>query len=100
MVNGYNQDKQSNRREGTRRPAGGRFSPHRRKSCFMCSEGLQEMDYKDVVTLQRFITERGKIRPRRQTGLCAKHQRRIAAAIKRARIVALLPYVAEPTPER
>lgn len=99
MANGYSQDQQNTRREG-RRPASGRFAPRRRKSCYMCSEGLQEMDYKDVVTLQRFITERGKIRPRRQTGLCAKHQRRVATAIKRARMVALLPYVAEPTPER
>jgi small subunit ribosomal protein S18 len=56
---------------------------------------VSEIDYKDVDRLRRFINERGKIRPRRQTGVCAKHQRRLAVAIKRARHMALLPFVTE-----
>jgi len=53
------------------------------------------IDYKDVGLLERHISDRGKIRPRRQTGTCAKHQRRLAIAVKRARHIALLPFVAE-----
>ena len=67
----------------------------RRKVCYFCSENVNEIDYKDVDLLRRFISDRGKIRPRRQTGVCAKHQRRLAVAIKRARHMALLPFVAE-----
>lgn len=73
---------------------GRRFTP-RRKVCFFCTEGIDHIDYKDVELLDRFVSDRGKIRPRRQTGTCAKHQRRIALAIKRARHVALLPFVPE-----
>ena len=73
---------------------GRRFTP-RRKVCFFCTEGIDHIDYKDVELLDRFVSDRGKIRPRRQTGTCAKHQRRIALAIKRARQVALLPFVPE-----
>jgi small subunit ribosomal protein S18 len=53
------------------------------------------IDYKDIRTLEKFVTERGKIMPRRMSGVCAKHQRDLAIAIKRARVVALLPYVAD-----
>jgi small subunit ribosomal protein S18 len=67
----------------------------RKKVCRFCTENINTIDYKDVGLLQRFVSDRGKIRPRRQTGTCAKHQRRLAAAIKRARHVALLPFVAE-----
>jgi len=56
---------------------------------------VEVIDYKDVDLLQRFVSDRGKIRPRRQTGTCAKHQRRLAIAVKRARHIALLPFVAE-----
>lgn len=63
----------------------------RRKLCRFCSEGLR-LDYKDTETLYQFITERGKIVPRRITGTCAKHQRELALAIKRARFIALLPF--------
>lgn len=67
----------------------------RRKRCKFCVEKVEQIDYKDANRLRRFTTERGKIIPRRVTGTCAKHQRRLTTAIKRARFVALLPYVAE-----
>lgn len=67
----------------------------RRKVCQFCSEDIATIDYKNLGLLQRYISDRGKIRPRRQTGTCAKHQRRLTLAIKRARHIALLPFVAE-----
>ena len=67
----------------------------RRKVCAFCVDKMTHIDYKDTVRLRKFITERGKIMPRRMSGVCAKHQRDLAIAIKRARIVALLPYVAD-----
>jgi small subunit ribosomal protein S18 len=66
----------------------------KKKVCKFCHQKLK-IDYKDADTLRRFITERGKILPRRIVGTCAKHQRALALAIKRARIIALLPFVAE-----
>ncbi|MCM1455647.1 MAG: 30S ribosomal protein S18, partial [Bacteroides sp.] len=60
-----------------------------------CVEHIDEIDYKDVAKLRRFITEKGKILPRRMSGVCAKHQRVLATAIKRARVMALLPYKAD-----
>jgi small subunit ribosomal protein S18 len=65
----------------------------KKKVCKFCTQKLK-IDYKDADVLRRFITERGKILPRRITGTCAKHQRALALAIKRARIIALLPFVA------
>jgi small subunit ribosomal protein S18 len=67
----------------------------RRKVCKFCADKTAHIDYKDIRTLEKFVTERGKIMPRRMSGMCAKHQRDLAIAIKRARIVALLPYVAD-----
>jgi len=67
----------------------------RRKVCQFCAEKAEAIDYKDVEKLKKFVTERGKILPRRITGTCAKHQRELTTAVKRARIVALLPYVAD-----
>ena len=64
----------------------------RPKFCQFCSDKEQTIDYKKSDLLKRFITDDGKIRPRRQTGNCAKHQREVAAAIKRARHIALLPF--------
>ena len=61
----------------------------------ICTEKKDHVDYKNVDLLRRFVSDRGKIRPRRQTGVCAKHQRRLSVAIKRARHMALLPFVAE-----
>jgi small subunit ribosomal protein S18 len=66
----------------------------KKKICKFCSQKMK-IDYKEADTLRRFITERGKILPRRITGTCAKHQRALALAIKQARSIALLPYVAE-----
>jgi small subunit ribosomal protein S18 len=66
----------------------------KKKVCKFCLQKLK-IDYKDADVLRRYVTERGKILPRRITGTCAKHQRVLAVAIKRARIIALLPFVAE-----
>ena len=67
----------------------------RRKVCSFCVDKVEAIDYKDIATLKKYISERGKILPRRVTGTCAKHQRELTEAIKRARQIALLPYVAE-----
>lgn len=64
----------------------------KRKVCIFCKDKVEYVDYKDVATLRKFISERGKIRARRVTGNCAQHQRDVAAAIKNAREMALLPY--------
>lgn len=77
-----------------KRWGGGRYIP-RRKVCAFCVSKAKEIDYKDTAKLQSYISDRGKIKPRRRTGVCAKHQRALAAAIKRARHIALLPYVPE-----
>ena len=80
------------RPERAERPQRGR---RRRKVCAFCVDKVQSIDYKDVVKLRRFTSERGKILPRRMTGTCAAHQRQLTEAIKRARHIALLPYTAE-----
>jgi small subunit ribosomal protein S18 len=67
----------------------------RRKPCAFCRDKIEFVDYKDVATLRKFISERGKIRSRRITGACRRHQNQIARAVKRARELALIPYVAE-----
>ena len=67
----------------------------RRKVCVFCQEKSERIDYKDVAKLRKFITEKGKILPRRMTGTCAAHQRELAKAIKRARVAALLPFKGE-----
>ncbi|MHB0977582.1 MAG: 30S ribosomal protein S18 [Candidatus Aquicultorales bacterium] len=64
----------------------------RRKYCAFCKDKVEYIDYKDVNLLRRFMSDRGKIRPRRVTGTCAQHQRDLSVAIKRAREVALMPY--------
>jgi len=75
------------RRERGRRP--------RRKVCAFCVDKVENIDYKDAAKLRRFTTERGKILPRRISGNCAKHQRQLTIAIKRARNIALLPFTAD-----
>lgn len=77
---------------------GGPAKPLRRKSCLFCKDKVREVDYKNVNQLRRYISERGKIRAPRMTGACRRHQRQIAVAVKRAREMALLPYVAEAGP--
>ncbi|MBQ7885102.1 MAG: 30S ribosomal protein S18 [Clostridia bacterium] len=67
----------------------------KKKVCAFCVDKSNTIDYKDVAKLRRYITENGKILPRRQTGVCAIHQRELANAIKRARIMALLPFKGE-----
>lgn len=64
----------------------------RKRFCRICKEGIRHIDYKDIKRLERFITDRGKIVSRRSSGNCARHQRMVARAIKRARFIALLPY--------
>ncbi|MDD5039008.1 MAG: 30S ribosomal protein S18 [Dehalococcoidales bacterium] len=71
---------------------GSRYAP-RRKVCAFCVAKAKEIDYKDSDKLRSYVSDRGKIEPRRKTGTCAKHQRTLAIAIKRARHLALLPYV-------
>ena len=71
--------------------------PGRRKPCPFCRDKIDFVDYKDITTLRKFISDRGKIRSRRITGACRRHQNQIATAVKRARELALLPYVAEST---
>lgn len=73
---------------------GARYVP-KRKVCAFCVSRARTIDYKDASKLQSYISDRGKILPRRRTGVCAKHQRALALAIKRARYIALLPYVPE-----
>lgn len=75
------------RRDRSRRP--------RKKVCSFCVDKVEHIDYKDAGKLRRFITERGKILPRRISGNCAKHQRQVTLAIKRVRNIALLPFTAE-----
>jgi small subunit ribosomal protein S18 len=70
----------------------GRNRRGRRRVCYFCVDKVAEIDYKDTAKLRKYITERGKILPRRISGNCAKHQRSLTEAIKRARIIALLPY--------
>ena len=74
------------------RNRGGR---RRKKVCAFCADRVEYIDYKDVARLRRYLSERAKIVPRRVTGTCARHQRELTVAIKRARHIALLPYVAD-----
>jgi small subunit ribosomal protein S18 len=69
-----------------------RYFPPKRKFCRFCQRNLRDVDYKNVDILKKYILDRGKISPRRITGTCAFHQRKMATAIKRARLLALLPY--------
>lgn len=66
-----------------------------KKTCILCAKGVAHVDYKDVELLNSFVANNGRILPRRITGLCAKHQKMVTNAIKRARIVALMPFVKE-----
>jgi small subunit ribosomal protein S18 len=94
---------QSNRAPAEGRPAGarparrgGRFGgPRPPRACPFCTQKVKSIDYKQVDMLRRFLTDHGKIKARRKVGTCAKHQRALAVAIKRARHVALLPFVSE-----
>lgn len=67
----------------------------RKKVCSFCAEKIENIDYKDINKLKRYISERAKIVPRRMTGVCSKHQRRLTIAIKRARHLAMMPYISD-----
>ena len=82
-----------NREEGRGAQARRRPMHRRKKVCAYCADKNAVIDYKDVARLKKFVSERGKILPRRITGTCAKHQRKLTTAIKRARHVALMPYI-------
>jgi len=92
--------KQRNRRKTRRRDRKGGPGSGRRKPCPYCRDKIDQVDYKDIGSLRRMISDRGKIRSRRITGACRRHQSQIATAVKRAREVALLPYVAEGRDDR
>jgi small subunit ribosomal protein S18 len=89
--------KRSRTQQSDRPRTGGRgkpsTAPTRRKSGYFCKDKVDEIDYKNVNQLRRYMSEKGKIRSRRITGACRRHQRQVAVAIKRAREMALLPYV-------
>lgn len=70
-----------------------RYFPPKKKFCRFCQRNVKDIDYKNIDILKKYVLERGKISPRRITGTCAFHQRKLSTAIKRARILALLPYV-------
>ena len=72
-----------------------KYFPPKRKVCRFCERDVRDIDYKKVEILRRYVPERGKISPRRVTGTCAYHQRRLTTAIKRARLLALLPYLTD-----
>jgi small subunit ribosomal protein S18 len=81
------------REERGDRPSYRKFFPPKRKFCRFCQRNVRTIDYKNVDILRKYVPERGKISPRRITGTCAYHQRKLAMAVKRARLMALLPYV-------
>src|SRR5947208_15974707 len=87
-------DRGGDDRGGDRPRYGGPRRP-RRKVCAFCVDKVQKIDFKEVGRIRRYISDRGKIDPRRKSGTCAKHQRMLTAALKRARHMALLPYTAE-----
>ncbi len=78
-----------------RKRTAGRYRKPRRKVCTFCVEKATSIDYKAISKIRKFLSERGKIVPKRTSGTCARHQRQLAMAIKRARHMALMPYVAE-----
>jgi small subunit ribosomal protein S18 len=82
-------------RQQQRKRPGGPAGAIKRRNCFFCKDKIAEIDYKNVNQLRRYISEKGKIRSRRITGACRRHQVQVAQAVKRAREMALLPYVAE-----
>ena len=77
--------------QGRKRPAAA--TAIKRRNCYFCKEKIEEVDYKNIHQLRRYISEKGKIRSRRITGACRRHQNQVSVAVKRAREMALLPYV-------
>jgi small subunit ribosomal protein S18 len=87
-------DQRENRDQREQRPPHMRMRK-KRKICTFCAEQIKEIDYKDIPRLKKFLSDRSKILPRRITGNCAKHQRTLTTAVKRARYIALIPYVSD-----
>ena len=83
------------RTQTQRKRPGGPAGAIKRRNCFFCKDKITEVDYKNITQLRRFISERGKIKGRGNTGTCRKHQKQVAVSIKRAREMALLPYVGD-----
>ena len=81
--------------ETRRKRPGAPGQPGKRKSCYFCKDKVDQVDWKNVNQLRRYISEKGKIRSRRITGACRRHQNQVSVAVKRAREMALLPYVAD-----
>ena len=88
-------DRRDDKRQQQGRKRTSPAGPIRKRNCYFCKEKVQEIDYKNASQLRRYISERGKIRSRRITGACRRHQRQVAVAVKRAREMALLPYVSD-----
>jgi small subunit ribosomal protein S18 len=88
----HQQQQQQQPQEGM---GGRRYFYRRKRVCRFCSEKIDYIDFKDISLLQSFVPERGRILPRRLTGTCAWHQRKLSTALKRARIAALIPFVGE-----
>lgn len=92
---GGNRYQSGGNRPRGRKPGGRRYFGRRRKVCQFCANSTKDLHYKNVDLVRRLVTEQGKIRPRRDTGTCAKHQRLVARVIKRARHMAFVPFAAE-----
>ena len=88
-------DRRDDKRQQQGRKRTSPAGPIRKRNCYFCKEKVQEIDYKNANQLRRYISEKGKIRSRRITGACRRHQRQVAVAVKRARELALLPYVGD-----
>lgn len=93
MADRRGQDKQQQQQQQQEGMGGRRYFYRRKRVCRFCAEKMDFIDFKDVSLLQSFVPERGRIMPRRITGTCAWHQRKLGTALKRARIAALIPYV-------
>jgi len=85
--------RQQEPKQTRKRPTSQSQQGARRKSCYFCKEKIEEVDYKNYNQLRRYVSEKGKLRSRRITGACRRHQEQITVAVKRAREMALLPYV-------
>ena len=83
------------RSDRSERPSGGMRMRKRKKVCAFCAEKVDDIDYKDVNRLKKFLSERSKILPRRITGTCSKHQKFLTTAVKRSRHIALIPYISD-----
>ena len=88
-------DRRDDKRQQQGRKRTSPAGPIRKRNCYFCKEKVQEIDYKNANQLRRYVSEKGKIRSRRITGACRRHQRQVAVAVKRAREMALLPYVSD-----